>query len=117
MHNAENVRERERASDRNGRDALSENGFTRATHRPHKPEGGRLVAWREREAGGIEVRSRRGEKQIFEHDLPRLSAASPRLSRRSYDSPKLVSRSRIYNFRLRKFPHLVPPSRALSNFG
>lgn len=55
MHNVERKREREResASDRNGRDALSENGFTRATHRPHKPGAGgrgRLVACREREA-------------------------------------------------------------------
>lgn len=53
MHNVERKRERESASDRNGRDALSENGFTRATHRPHKPgaEGrGKFVACREREA-------------------------------------------------------------------
>lgn len=98
MHNVERKRERENASDRNGRDALSENGFTRATHRSHKPRGRRRTRSVARKGGGIEVRSRHGEKQIFEHDLPRLSAASPsllqdspRLSRRSYDSPKLVS--------------------------
>ena len=52
MHNVERKREREResASDRNGRDALSENGFTRATHRPHKPGRGGGGCRYEREA-------------------------------------------------------------------